>query len=109
VTTYHVEFGHLGDGRPVPDLTVDYDPAADDRRGTGFERAVAEHAIPYLRPVLEKLGHPEYADCIFVTGKGMTHGHFMWIDLVAGQAARFCPARITAQASDNHAARKGAA
>lgn len=92
--TYHVKFGQLGEGRPVPDLTFDHDPAAEDRRGTAFERAVAGHAIPYLRPVLTEMGQPELADCFFQANPEKTHGHFMWLDLEAGDGARFCAAQI---------------
>jgi hypothetical protein len=96
MTTYHVKFGHLGEGRPVPDLTFDYDPAAEDRRGTAFERAVADHAIPYLRPVLTEMGRPELADCFFQTDQGRTRGQFVWLDLAAGDGATFCAAQIEA-------------
>lgn len=89
MTTYCVEFGHLGDGRPVPDLTV----TADDPNE--FARTVANHAIPYLRPVLEQLGRPEFADCFFHTNEDRSLGEFMWLDLAAGRGAKFCAARIT--------------
>lgn len=92
MTTYHVEFGHLGDERPVPDLTL----TADDPNE--FARAVAEHAIPHLRPVLTAMGHPEAADCFFHINKEHTGGQFMWVDLFAGKGAKFCAARITKKA-----------
>lgn len=91
MTTYTVEFGHLGEGRrPVPDLTVTTDDINE------FHRAVAEHAIPYMKPVLTEMGHPEFADCFFRTNKDRTMGDFMWLDLAADKHARFCAARITA-------------
>ena len=92
MTTYTIEFGYLGEGRPVPDLTVE----ADDPNE--FHRAVAKHAIPYMKPVLEQMGHPEAADCFFHTNKAMSMGQFMWLDLAAGKGGRFCAARITAAA-----------
>lgn len=88
MTTYTVSFGKVGDTYPVPDVTV---TAADDNE---FARAVAGHAIPHLRPVLEQMGHPEYADCFFHTSRDRAYGEFMWLDLAAGKGARFCPARI---------------
>lgn len=91
--TLNIEFGALGDGHPVPPLTLTGDTATDPNL---FARAVAEHAIPHLRPVLTELGHPEYADCIFNrSSKDPTYGEFMWLDLAAQKGARFCPARIT--------------
>ncbi|WP_049569125.1 hypothetical protein [Streptomyces sp. SBT349] len=92
MATYTVEFGHLGDGRPVPDLTITTDDVNE------FHRAVAAHAIPYMRPVLEEMGHPEAADCFFHATPDMTAGQFMWLDLAAGKGGRFCAARITAEA-----------
>ncbi|URN11306.1 hypothetical protein LUW77_03165 [Streptomyces radiopugnans] len=97
----------------MPDLTVDYDPAAENPRGTAFETAVTEHAIPHLKPVLEQMGRPELADCAFIASTDRTTGHFLWADLAAGQIVRFCAARITTvrpvvpvapQARDNHVA-----
>lgn len=85
-TTHLVEFGPAW---PVPPVTVDFTD-----RTTGL-RAVAEHAIPHLAPVLAEKGHPEYADCLFRTDRDLTVGEFMWLDLVGGKGARFCPARIT--------------
>ncbi|TVL89811.1 hypothetical protein [Streptomyces sp. SAJ15] len=89
MTTYRIEFGHLGDTRPVPDLTL----TCDDP--TAFARAVTEHAIPYLRPVLTEMGRPEMADCIFQMNRKRTAGQFLWLDLAAGRGARFCGARLT--------------
>lgn len=89
MTTYLIEFGPVGDARPVPPLTL----AEDDR--DAFCRAVARHAIPYLTPVLAEMGHPEYADCLFRTNKSRTLGEFMWLSLAAGVGASFCRARIS--------------
>lgn len=90
MTTYTVSFGKLGDTYPVPDVNL----TADDPNE--FARAVAEHAIPHLRPILAELGHPEYADCFFNhSAKNPSYGEFMWLDLVGGKGARFCPARIS--------------
>lgn len=89
MTTYTIEFGYLGDSRPVPDLTLDTDDPNE------FHRAVVSHAVPHLRPVLEKMGRPEAADCIFQTNKDRTMGQFLWLDLAGGKGARFCAARIT--------------
>jgi hypothetical protein len=88
MTEYRIEFGRLGDGYPVPPITVDFsDPDA-------AARTVAEHAIPYLKPVLAAMGHSEYADCFFRTNPEMTYGEFMFLDLVGGDGARFCAARL---------------
>jgi hypothetical protein len=91
MTTYRIEFGKVGDSYPVPELTLEHtDPNV-------FARAVAEHAIPHLRPVLDELGRPELADCFFRTDPAdPTYGEFMWLDLAGGIGARFCPARVTA-------------
>ena len=85
-TTYRIEFGPAW---PVPPITVDF----TDR--TAAARQVAEHAIPLLRPVLAEAGHPEYADCFFFTNRELSAGAFMWVDLVEGVSARFCPASLT--------------
>lgn len=86
MTNYRIEFGPAW---PVPPITVDYsDPNA-------AARTVAEHAIPYLRPLLAAKGHPELADCFFRTDRELTAGDFMWISLATDQHARFCPARLT--------------
>lgn len=90
MTTYRIEFGKVGDTRPVPPIALDHDDP------NTFARAVAEHAIPHLRPTLEKLGRPELADCFFRTDPAdPTYGEFMWLDLVGGNGARFCPTRLT--------------
>jgi hypothetical protein len=86
MTTYLVEFGPAW---PVPPITVDF----TDRNAAA--RTVAEHAIPYLRPVLAAKGHPEFADCFFRTDRELTVGQFMWLDLAASRGAKFCPARLT--------------
>jgi hypothetical protein len=90
MTTYRIEFGKVGETYPVPELTLAYDDP------NVFARAVAEHAIPHLKPVLEELGRPELADCFFHVNPELTCGQFMWLDLVGGNGARFCPARLTA-------------
>ncbi len=84
--TYHVEFGPAW---AVPPITVDF----TDR--TRAAREVAAHAIPHLTPVLDEVGHPEYADCFFRTDRQLTEGSFMWISLADGMSATFCPARLT--------------
>ena len=91
--TYHVEFGALGDGRPVPDFSITTDDINE------FHRAVARHAVPYMRPVLEAMGHPEYADCFFHVSDDRTAGQFMWIDILANRGVRFCGARIRSEAA----------
>jgi hypothetical protein len=87
MTTYRIEFGHAW---PVPPITVDFtDP-------TTAAREVAAHAIPYLKPALTEKGRPELADCFFrIDPADRTYGEFMWLDLLSGNAARFCPARLT--------------
>lgn len=91
MTTYRIEFGKVGDIYPVPPLTLKHDDP------NTFDRAVAAHAIPHLRPVLADLGRPELADCFFRTDPAdPTYGEFMWVDLVSGLGARFCPARLSA-------------
>lgn len=89
--TYRIEFDRPGGIFTVPPITLEHtDPNV-------FHRAVAAHAIPHLRPVLTELGHPEYADCFFrIDPADPTYGEFMWIDLIGGTGARFCPARLTA-------------
>jgi hypothetical protein len=86
VTTYRIEFGPAW---PVPPITVDF----TDR--TAATRAVTEHALPYLKPLLAAKGRPECADCFFRTDRELTEGSFMWIDLAEGISALFCPARLT--------------
>ena len=88
---YRVEFGPAW---PVPPITVDF----TDR--TRAARQVAEHAIPYLRPILTAKGRPELADCFFQTDMQLTVGQFMWIDLAGEKAAKFCPARLTPVEAD---------
>ncbi|MFJ4624273.1 hypothetical protein [Streptomyces sp. NPDC088812] len=86
MTTYLVEFGPAWH---IPPITVDYsDPNT-------AARTIAEHAIPYLRPILTAKGHPEYADCFFHTDRNLTVGQFMWLSLAGEKAAQFCPARLT--------------
>ena len=90
MTTYRIEFGKVGDCYPVPEITVDW---SDPNEAA---RAVARHAIPHLKPVLEQLGRPELADCFFRTSKDMTYGDFLYLDFVNGvKGAQFCPARLT--------------
>jgi len=89
--TYRIEFGPAW---PVPAITVDY----SDR--TQAARTVAEHAIPYLTPVLAEKGQPELADCFFSTDRALTVGAFMHVDLAAESVTRFCPARLTPMAVD---------
>jgi hypothetical protein len=85
VTVYRIEFGPAW---PVPPITVDY----SDR--TRAARTVAEHAIPYLKPILAEKGRPELADCYFHTSRDLTVGAFMWLDLAGEAVTRFCPARL---------------
>lgn len=89
MTAYTITFGKLGNTSPVPPLTL----TGDEQ---DFHRAVAEHAIPHLRPALQAMHRPQLADCIFQTDPGRTHGSFLWLDLQTGNGARFCGARITA-------------
>jgi hypothetical protein len=89
MATYEIEFGALGDSRPVPPLTVQTtDPDT-------FSRKVVEHARPHITPVLADMGRPELADCLFRMNPDRTMGQFLWLDLAAGKAAEFLPARIT--------------
>ncbi|MFD9463502.1 hypothetical protein [Streptomyces sp. NPDC060027] len=88
MTVYRIEFGPAW---PVPSITVDY---ADPNVAA---RAVAEHAIPHLRPALAAKGRPELADCFFQTNRERTAGQFMWLSLAGEKAAQFCPARLTAE------------
>lgn len=85
---YRLTFGKVGDTYPVPPLTLATEDANE------MDRAVAEHAIPYLTPVLEDLGRPELADCFFRSDTARTAGCFMWLDLAKGEAARFCAVHI---------------
>jgi hypothetical protein len=86
MTTYRIEFGPHW---PIPPITVNY---SDRDQG---DRAVAEHAIPHLRPLLDAKGRPELADCLFQTNDDLTVGQFLWLDLAEGRGARFCPVRLT--------------
>lgn len=89
MTTYEIEFGALGDGRPVPPLTVrTTDPNI-------LARSVEAHARPFIVPVLQDMGRPELADCFFRTNSNRTYGEFMYLDLAGGNGARFLAARIT--------------
>ncbi|MFD7615702.1 DUF4326 domain-containing protein [Streptomyces sp. NPDC059802] len=86
---YDIEFGKLGDGRPVPDLTVQTtDPDV-------LGRTVADHARPHITPVLTEMGHPEYADCLFRTFPDRSMGEFLWLDLAGARGVAFLAARIT--------------
>ncbi|WP_331756310.1 DUF4326 domain-containing protein (plasmid) [Streptomyces sp. NBC_01590] len=86
---YDIEFGKLGDSRPVPDLTVQTtDPDV-------LGRTVADHARPYITPVLAEMGHPEYADCLFRTTPDRSMGEFLWLDLAGARGVAFLAARIT--------------
>ena len=87
---YTLTFGGVGTTRPVPPLTLDYQTRDQ------FTRAVADHAIPYLRPALEAAGRPELADCIFRADRDLTRGEFWRLDLRTLDGARFCPTRIEA-------------
>jgi hypothetical protein len=102
MTTYRIEFGKVGETYPVPELTLAYDDP------NVFARAVAEHAIPHLAPVLAEKGQPELSDCFFSTDRALTVGAFMHIDLAGESVTRFCPARLT-QVADEDAARPAAA
>ncbi|MEU9014282.1 DUF4326 domain-containing protein [Streptomyces sp. NPDC048479] len=89
MATYELEFGKLGDSRPVPPLTVQTtDPDV-------FSRAVVEHARPHITPVLTAMGRPELADCLFRMNRDRTMGQFLYLDLAGGKGAEFLPARIT--------------
>ncbi|MFE7111699.1 DUF4326 domain-containing protein [Streptomyces sp. NPDC057575] len=86
---YDMEFGKLGERRPVPDLTVqttDLDM---------LSRTVVEHARPHIAPVLAEMGRPELVDCMFRMNRDRTMGQFLYLDLKAGTGAEFLPARIT--------------
>ncbi|MDI9885947.1 DUF4326 domain-containing protein [Streptomyces sp. HNM0645] len=89
MATYQLEFGHLGDSRPVPDLTVQTTDLND------LSRRVVEHARPHIAPVLAEMGRPELADCIFQINPDRTKGGFLWLDLASAKAASFLAARIT--------------
>jgi hypothetical protein len=89
MTTYTITFGKVGDACPVPPLTLLGEMDSDD-----FQRAVARHAIPHLRPVLAALGRPELADCYFHHNRARTRGCFVWIDIASSEGARFCGVEI---------------
>lgn len=89
MATYEIEFGALGDSRPVPPLTVrTTDPNV-------LSRTVVDHARPHIEPVLTAMGRPELADCLFRMNRDRTMGQFLYLDLAAGTGAAFLPARIT--------------
>jgi len=89
MTNYRIEFDP-GGIFTVPPITVDF---SDPNQAA---RTVANHAIPHLTPVLTEMDRPELADCFFRTDPAdPTYGEFMWLDLVGGTGARFCPARLT--------------
>lgn len=89
MATYEIEFGALGDTRPVPDLTVrTTDP-------NELSRTVVEHARPYITPVLTEMGRPELADSLFRMNRDRTMGQFLYLDLTGGKGAEFLPTRIT--------------
>ncbi|MEU9947048.1 DUF4326 domain-containing protein [Streptomyces sp. NPDC047939] len=85
---YDIEFGALGDSRPVPNLTVqttDLDV---------LSRTVVEHARPHITPVLAEIGRSELVDCLFRMNRDRTMGQFLHLNLTAGTGAEFLPARI---------------
>lgn len=89
MATYQLEFGKLGDTRPVPPLTVrTTDPNV-------LARTVVEHARPHITPVLTDMGRPELADSLFRMNRDRTMGQFLYLDLAGGTGAEFLPARIT--------------
>ncbi|MGW7283978.1 DUF4326 domain-containing protein [Streptomyces sp. NPDC054847] len=89
MATYEIEFGALGDTRPVPDLTVrTTDP-------NELSRTVLDHARPHITPVLTEMGRPELADSLFRMNHDRTMGQFLYLDLAGGKSAEFLPARIT--------------
>lgn len=91
MTTYRLEFGKVGDSYPVPAACFTVDGSDEN----ALPRAVADYAIPYLKPALEAAGRPELADCFFRMTSDPGYGEFMWLDLATGNGARFCAARIT--------------
>lgn len=88
MATYEIEFGALGDSRPVPPLTIR--TTAPDV----LTRTVVEHAR-HITPILAAMGRPELADCLFRMNRDRTMGQFLWLDLAGGKGAEFLPARIT--------------
>lgn len=88
MATYEIEFGALGDTRPVPSLTVrTTDPNV-------LARTVSAHARPFIEPVLAEMSRPELADCMFQTSRDRTMGQFLYLDLATMSSAAFLPARI---------------
>lgn len=89
MATYEIEFGALGDSRPVPPLTVrTTDP-------NELSKTVVEYVRPHITPVLTEMGRPELADCLFRMTRDRTAGQFLWLDLAAGRSAEFLPVRVT--------------
>lgn len=89
MATYEIEFGALGDTRPVPPLTVrTTDPNT-------LSRTVVDHARPYIAPALTEMGRPELVDSLFRVNRDRTMGQFLYLDLAGGKSAEFLPARIT--------------
>lgn len=89
MATYQLEFGALGDTRPVPPLTVrTTDPNV-------LDRTVVEHARPHIEPVLTAMGRPELADCLFQMNRKRDMGQFLHLDLATMSSAVFLAARIT--------------
>lgn len=89
MATYAIEFGQLGDSRPVPPITVrTTDPNV-------LARTVVDHARPHITPVLAEMGRPELADCMFRTSADRAVGEFLHLDLAAGKGTAFLGARIT--------------
>lgn len=85
---YEIEFGALGDSRPVPPLTVTTGDINE------LSRTVVEYARPHITPVLTEMGRPECADALFRMNSDRTMGEFLWLDIAAGKQAAFLPARI---------------
>lgn len=88
MATYEIEFGALGESRPVPTLTV------TTRDINELSRTVVEHARPHITPVLAEMGRPECADAMFRVNSDRTMGQFLWLDIVAGKQATFLATRI---------------
>lgn len=89
MATYRLEFGHLGEGRPVPDLTVETGDI------NALSRTVVEYARPHITPVLTGMGRPELADAMFRMNGDRTMGEFLHLDLAAGKGVAFLAVRIT--------------
>jgi hypothetical protein len=91
MTTYRIEFGKLGDTRPVPAVTI----TAADR--DDLCRQIQDHARPHMLPALTELGWPELAEqAFFHPSRDLSSGQFLALSLAAGTGAKFLPARITA-------------